>query len=1266
MTESPFLQVPRERWVASNDLAFAFPDSFPVSPGHTLVVTKRLVPSWFDATSEEQAALMSLVNDVKRLLDATLRPKADGYNVGFNSGRAAGQTVMHVHVHVIPRYRGDMPDPRGGVRHVIPEKGNYLLDGWQTAAAGPTEEGRMADGLRLSTGHPQSRLWDPLSDRLAGARMVDVLASFVQLSGLDVIEKRLFEVLRREAAVRIAVSDYLFISDPRALWRFLHWRQAVAEDDAFPGSLEVRLIETRRLEASPESFHPKAWRILDDVGAFVVVGSSNLSRPALVSGVEWNLLHASRDRDGLADAFGREFDRLWDGATGLSPEVIGRYEEAWQSFRSRRSEPERVDDREIPEPRPWQQAALESLERIREGGCRRALVAVATGMGKTWLAAFDACRVGERLGRRPRVLVIAHRSHILAQAESALSRILEERFGQGSTTWYRGSRSDLGGELVIASVQKLARPEGLERLADEAFDYVIVDEVHHAHAPTYRRVLARLGGGFVLGLTATPERGDGVDVASIFDDNLAHHATIGDGIAEDSLVPFHYIGIKDSVDFRQIPWRNGRFDPAELERRVEQSERSDRLWRAMQEHPAGRTIVFCCSRRHALFTRNWLRSRGVEAAAVFSGEGGDNYGESLARLRGGELRMLCVVDMFNEGLDIPAVDRVIMLRPTESKVIFLQQLGRGLRAADGKTRLVVIDFVGNHRIFAQRIVHLLSLGGEDADWRSLKAWLGGEPPRLPAGCLLDVELEAQDMLKEFIPTGSRAALETYRAMRDELGRRPSAAELLAHGILPRTLSTQAGSWFGFVDEEGDLTEDQKKVVDRYLPWLKTLETTNLNKSYKMVVLRVLLAQGRLFDGVDLFALAAACRRSMWQHPVLRRDLTEGRHAIDHRRAGDDEWAKWWIRWPIDRWLDAQNGHRWFTRNGDTFAFAAECPEELRPTLESMTEELVDWRLAHYCQRNRPRGGGADALAFEAKVSHAGGRPILFLPARSELPDRPVGPVRVRLPEGDEWEFRFVKIACNVAKPKGVTKNQLPQLLQRWFGAHAGLPGTDFKVRFVCQQGQWHVRPISIADAPRAGESAADSVGSVDHGTESPIEPPGGWEGAEEQRRDGPAENDVTLRLEHSVGPEARYTTHVPVHDLMVAAGDWGEQRVPEAIGWLEVAGHRLREGMFVARVVGRSMEPRIPSGAWCLFAPCPAGSRQNRLVLVQIHTHLDPEEGGRFTVKRYHSTKRETEDGWEHESIELRPINPEFPPIPIGPDQAEDVRILAEFQGIVS
>ncbi len=589
--------------------------------------------------------------------------------------------------------------------------------------------------------------------------------------------------------------------------------------------------------------------------------------------------------------------------------------------------------------------------------------------------------------------------------------------------------------------------------------------------------------------------------------------------------------------------------------------------------------------------------------------------------------------MFNEGLDIPAVDRVVMLRPTESKVIFLQQLGRGLRASEGKSRLLVIDFVGNHRIFAQRIIHLLSLQGSNNQWHSLKDWLNGKPADLPAGCLLDVEVDAKDMLKQFLPKGRNAGIEGYRAIRDDLGRRPTAMEVFSRGFLPRTICAAEGSWFGFAEAEGDLDDTQRDVVAEFGDWLNTVETTSLNKSYKMVVLRVLLDSGHLFSGIDLYEFAKRCRSFMLNHDVLRRDLEGEKHAVDHEKASDRDWAEWWIKWPISRWLDTQNKKVWFERNGDSFRLRIDCPDDLKSSLESMTEELVDWRLAAYAKSRRLVKSEVGELAFEGKVSHANGRPILFLPDKAKLPERPVGSIVARLPDGATWEFKLVKVACNVAQPVGEKANQLGDLLKQWFGPNAGLPGTSFHVRFESKSGEWHVSPIG-ADAKSTLEP------------ENPVQ-------------------DSMNRVESSVDLASRYTTHAPVYDLSAAAGEWGPEGIPAEIGWIAVPNQPLSRGMFAARVTGRSMEPIIPSDSWCLFRPCPAGSREGRMLLVQVNTQSDPEDGGRYTVKRYHSVKRATEDGWEHQTIQLEPLNNDYQPIEIFSEEADDIRVVGEFVCVI-
>lgn len=1050
---SPFLEVPPRVWVASNALAFAIRDAYPVSPGHTLVIPRREVANWFEATRDEQLAVLDLVDEVKRQLDAELHPQ--GYNVGFNAGEAAGQTVMHLHVHVIPRFERDMDDPRGGVRHVIPWKGNY-----KRFASPPLVVGGRADPLLAH-----------IRPLFAEAREIAIVAAFVQDSGLELLQDPVFSSAERGARIRLVTGDYLDITQAEALKRMLDWQGALTPAD-IPSRFEARVVETALLPSGSRSFHPKSWRFEGEGFGVAFVGSSNVSASALATGVEWNL-RTDRAYDPIAYARVKEaFEAIWKGARPLTYEWVTAYAArvrvAPVPLPTGDSEAEPLTP--APDPHDIQRAALDALAATRADGEKRALVVMATGLGKTLLAAYDVDAFRATLDHPIRVLFIAHRRELLVQAATTFRRVLRRAVPDLRVGWFAEDRAELDADIVVASVQKLSRPENLERLAAERFDYVVVDEVHHAEAPSYRRILSRIEPGFFLGLTATPDRADEGDVLGLFDDNLPFRADLGVGIEAKRLVPFAYFGLKDTVDYsyENIPWRNRRFDPGRLEEAVQTQDRMERLWRALGEHGGTRTLVFCCSIPHAEFAKRWLEHRGMRVHAVHSEPGSDDRSRALTDLAAGQIDVVCAVDLFNEGVDVPLVDRVVMLRPTESPVVFLQQLGRGLRVAEGKERLTVIDFVGNHRVFLDRVRTLLSFADARPD---LRAFLEGGEPELPPGCSIEVELEAVALLRRLLPSGANAVERAYRELQVARGERPTIGELYRSGYSPYVLREVHGSWFEFVRSEDHLTAEEARILDTARDWFRELETTVLEKSFKMVLLEAMIELEGVRTGVALDALATRSHQLIARSAELFRDIEDVKELPDPRNPDKRAWAAYWRKNPVRAWAGTQAApKRWFAANDERLVSRLPVPHGLDETFVEMTRELVDYRLAQYRRRFEPEAGGG---TFVCKVISNQRDPILMLPARAARPDLPRGDTDVRLPTGASWRFRFVQIACNVAHPVGSARNELPDLLRTWFGPAAGWPGTAFRVRFFRSPDGWCVEPLGrVIELPARGRVVA--------------------------------------------------------------------------------------------------------------------------------------------------------------------------------------------------
>ncbi len=1069
-----FCHPPQDRVFHDGRLVYGLLDGFPVNPGHALLIPKRHVASWFEATDEERAELIAAL-DIARERAAT-EHGADAFNIGINVGATAGQTVFHLHVHLIPRFPGDVPDPAGGVRFVVPQRARYP----RTPAGGQTPPSPPAGPSRLVAGED-----DPLLPRLAAALAsavaADFAVSFVLERGVARLEPYLREFLARGGRIRLVTGDYLGITEPHALTRLLDLGAGLEALDAADGTdnpdnpdprrLEIRVFETH----GHSSFHPKAYIFRGPPppgrpggappAASAFVGSSNISERALGDGLEWNYeVLGSHDRDGLADVVSA-FDNLW-GHPSTRP-LDGDWIERYAARRHPTAVPDAVPSETLPPPTPndVQQEALEALESARAAGHRAGLVVLATGLGKTWLAAFDSDREEFR-----RVLFVAHREEILEQAFRTFRRIRPRaRLGL-----YVGGRRDLDAEVLFASIQGLGKAQALDRLAPDRFDYIVMDEFHHAEAPTYRRLIAHFRPKFLLGLTATPERTDGGNLLALCGENLVYRCDLGRGIERGLLCPFRYFGVPDVVDFRNIPWRNRRFDPTALDNAVMTEQRAQNALDQYLEHARGRrTLAFCASIPHAKYMARFFEEHGpvgIKVAAVHSGAGSAPRAASLDRLAAGDLDVLFAVDLFNEGVDVPAIDAVLMLRPTESRILWLQQVGRGLRLCDNKEDLTVVDYVGNHRSFLLPVRALFGLGGTGEEVvRTLRAYEQGTLT-LPPGCEVTYDLEALEVLRALLPP-KPLIQEYYEDFRERNGVRPQALEAFHDGFNPRAHGVHArfGSWFGFLEQMGDLSVERSALRggSRAAEFLKRLETTAMEKSYKMVVLLTMLDDG-LFPGrIPVDQLVAGFRRYAALHPGVAADLVDD-------LADDAALRRSIERNPVHFWSAGAGtgGVKFFGYSSGIFSTTFSVPDGQRETYQDMVREIAEWRLADYLVRPKvlerirmrrmsapdadaPAGHSAEPASIVIEVNHNRRHPILFPLDRASFPDMPVGPTPVWI-DGTEYTAHFVKRAVNRVLRGSDRRNELPEILRGWFGPNAGASGTRHAVTLERTQDGWRI------------------------------------------------------------------------------------------------------------------------------------------------------------------------------------------------------------------
>lgn len=1091
--------------------------------------------------------------------------------------------------------------------------------------------------LLVNQKNPPKKILSSIIHELENCDQFFISVAFVTTSGIATIINTLQEIEKRGVKGKVLVSQYLNFTQPEALKRLSQFK-----------NIDLRIATTGNA-------HAKGYIFKNDEHYNLIVGSSNLTAQALSTNKEWNIKVSALDESGLVEKVLREFQSDFEKATHVTTEYILSYQEIYQKqflLNKNNSFETIIESQIIITPNVMQIEALENLTNLRENKKNKALIISATGTGKTFLSAFDAKAFNPK-----KLLFVVHRLTIAKDSLNTFKRV----FGNDKTMGlYSGEKRELECDFVFSTIQTISKSAHLENFSKDHFDYIILDETHRSGADSYLRLIDYFNPKFLLGMTATPERTDGNDIFKLFDHNIAYEIRLNRAMEEEMLSSFHYYGVTDLlIDNKEI-------DSLTDFNLLISSERVNRIIEQANfygsDNGITRGLIFCSRKKEAIELSSLFNLKGYRTIALTGDSPEEERTKSIEKLESDNLSekldYIFTVDIFNEGIDIPKINQIIMLRPTESAIIFIQQLGRGLRKVEGKGYLTVIDFIGNYE--NNYLIPIALYGNTSYNKDSLRKLITEGSRMIPGASTINFDEITKERIFQSIDAANMQLFsdlkKDYNLLKYKLGRIPMMMDFIEHGSRdPYLYVNYSNSYYNFiikVEKEHNL-ELAKKEIE--LLELFAKEINNSKRVEESYILKELILNNQLtiseFKNI-LF--------NLYNYTPSQATIDSCLLNLNFLFIRKDEK----IIYVKD---NSFHYHKEFIENLKNSIFKQFLLDSINYSINTFEntykEEYYKNGLILYNKYSRK--DVCRLLNWEKDISSTlygyrtndGTTPCFVTYHKSDAIESTIKYNDHFInPSTFAWESRSKrKLESNEIKGV-INSNRILLFVKKEDGE-----GTDFYF-----MGDVSIIPDSIEQSYMP-DSKLPVVHFKFHLQQPVIDSIYNYITTDKKTK--PIDKNILFESKIILPADKNHQNLIPFYDFYAAAGTFSEMQSEKNFTLIEGAENiKPNNSYFACKIIGESMNRVIPNGSVCLFKTYNGGSRNGKIVLIENMDIQDLDFNSAFTIKTYSSEKLVSEEGWEHTSIVLRPnsFDTSYKNIIINKDNATEMKIVGEFVSIIT